>query len=125
GENDRWNDEFQYFSRNDSGKLPGLNGDVSTYRTGLAVSGEPFMKKLLKMRLDPRVYAYYARVRGNNGGSDYSENGRIGNFSDNDWSLLTGARLAWNGQEQFPFFRQLQVYVDGALSTGSDLKRQG
>lgn len=125
GENDRWNDEFQYFSRDSNGKLPGLNGDVSTYRTGLAVSGEPFVKKLLKMRIDPRVYAYYARVRGNKGGSDYSENGRIGNFSDNDWSGLFGARATWHAHEQFTYFRQLQIYVDGALSTGSDLRRQG
>lgn len=125
GENDRWNDEFQYFSRDSTNKLAGLNGDVSTYRTGFAVSGEPFMKKLLKMRIDPRVYAYYARVRGGKGGSDYSENGRIGNFSDNDWSGLFGGRVAWHAHEQFPFFRQLQIYADGALSTGSDLRRQG
>lgn len=125
GENDRWNDEFQYFSRDSTNKLSGLNGDVSTYRTGFVASAEPFMKKYFKLRIDPRVYAYYARVRGTKGGSDYSENGRIGNFSDNDWSGLFGARAAWHAHEQFPFFRQLQVYVDGALSTGSDLKRQG
>ncbi|MFO1481708.1 MAG: hypothetical protein U1F40_16030 [Turneriella sp.] len=126
GENDRWNDEFQYFSRNTDGKLPGLNGDVSTYRTGLAVSGEPFMKTIFKsFRIDPRVYAYYARVRGNRGGSDYSENGRIGNFSDNDWSGLYGARVSAHLHDQFTFFKQLIVYGDAALSTGSDLRRQG
>ncbi len=125
GENDRWNDEFQYFSRDTANKLPGLNGDVSTYRTGLAVSAEPWMKKLLKMRIDPRVYAYLARVRGGKGGSDYSENGRIGNFSDNDWSGLFGGRATWHAHEQFKMFRQLQIYGDVAVSTGSDLRRQG
>ena len=125
GENDRWNDEFQYFSRDTTNKLAGLNGDVSTYRTGIVASGEPFMKKLLKMRIDPRVYAFYARVRGTKGGSDYSENGRIGNFSDNDWSGLFGGRVAAHLHEQIPLFTQLIAYVDGALSTGSDLRRQG
>ncbi|WP_041948581.1 hypothetical protein [Turneriella parva] len=125
GENDRWNDEFQYFSRDTTNKLAGLNGDVSTYRTGIVASGEPFMKKLMKFKLDPRVYAFYARVRGTKGGSDYSENGRIGNFSDNDWSGLFGARLAAHLNEQVPIFSQLIVYVDGAMSTGSDLRRQG
>lgn len=125
GENDRWNDEFQYFSRDSTNKLAGLNGDVSTYRTGIVASGEPFMKKLMKLRIDPRVYAFYARVRGTKGGSDYSENGRIGNFSDNDWSSLFGGRVAAHLNEQVPIFSQLIVYVDGALSTGSDLRRQG
>lgn len=125
GENDRWNDEFQYFSRDSTNKMPGLNGDVSTYRTGLVASFEPLMKKFTDWRIDPRVYAFYARVRGDNGGSDYSENGRIGNFSDNDWSGLFGGRVAAHLHENLSQFSQLIVYVDGALSTGSDLKRQG
>lgn len=126
GENDRWNDEFQYFSRNTDGKLPGLNGDVSTYRTGFVLSGEPFIKTLFKgFRIDPRVYSYYARVRGNRGGSDYSENGRIGNFSDNDWSALHGARVSAHLHDQVKLFKQLIVYGDAALSHGSDLRRQG
>jgi hypothetical protein len=126
GENDRWNDEFQYFARDANGKLPGLNGDVSTYRTGFSVSAEPFMKKIIKtFRLDPRAYAYYARVRGNKGGSEYSENGVIGNFSDNDWSSLFGTRITAHLHEKFTFFRQLIVYGDVGFSTGSDLKHQG
>ncbi|MCX7633680.1 MAG: hypothetical protein N2Z22_10150, partial [Turneriella sp.] len=99
---------------------------VSTYRTGFVVSGLPFMKTIVKdFPIDPRVYAYYARVRGNKGGSDYSENGRIGNFSDNDWSALYGARIASHLHEKIKFFKQLIVYADAAISQGSDLKRQG
>ncbi len=125
GENDRWNDEFQYFSRHESGKMAGLNGDVSTYRTGAVVSALPLMKKMLKSRLDPRVYGFYARVRGNKGGADNSENGRIGNYSDNDWSALAGSRISYRFDDIMPTFRQFIVYGDVGLSTGSDLKRQG
>ncbi|MFZ5629920.1 MAG: hypothetical protein ACOY5B_12375 [Spirochaetota bacterium] len=125
GENDRWNDEFQYFSRHESGKQPGLNGDVSTYRTGAVISALPLMKKILGTRLDPRIYGFYARVRGNRGGSDNSENGRIGNYSDSDWSALAGGRVSYRLDDILKGFKQFNVYVDGALSTGADLKRQG
>lgn len=125
GENDRWNDEFQYFSRHEAGKMAGLNGDVSTYRTGLVLSGLPLFKKVLKSRLDPRVYTVYARVRGNKGGADNSENGRIGNYSDNDWSLIAGSRVSYRFDDIMPLFRQWIVYGDWALATGQDLKRQG
>lgn len=125
GENDRWNDEFQYFSRHEKGKLSGLNGDVSTYRTGFVVSALPLVQKMLRMGLDPRVYLFYAKVRGNRGGSDRSENGRIGNFSDNDWAMLAGTRASYRIDEIMPVFRNFTIYADVALSTGADTKRLG
>ncbi|MCB1201463.1 MAG: hypothetical protein KDK41_12520 [Leptospiraceae bacterium] len=125
GENDRWNDEFQYFSRHESGKQAGLNGDVSTYRTGFVAGGLPFMQKLLGSRLDPRVYWFYAQVRGNSGGSDRSENGRIGNFSDNDWAMLTGTRASYRLDDIIPGFSNFTVYADFAMSNGGDVQRLG
>ncbi|MDW8305928.1 MAG: hypothetical protein RML34_02535 [Leptospiraceae bacterium] len=125
GENDRWNDEFQYFSRHEEGKMAGLRGDVSTYRTGIVLSAMPFFRKKIKSRLDPRLYTIYARVRGNKGGADNSENGRIGNYSDNDWSLIAGSRISYRFDDIMPIFRQWIVYADFGYSQGQDLKRQG
>lgn len=121
-----WNDEFQYFTRDDSEVTSGLNGDVSTYRWGAIFSFKEFVANLMPSTLetDPRLYAYYARVRGNGGGSDRSENGTIGNFSDNDWSAMGGARVATSVKD-VPMLDSLLVYVDGAMSAGQDIKRDG
>lgn len=119
GDDQRWNDEFQFLTRDENEIMAGLNGDVSTYRWGGVLSFEEATKGLkLLDRLDPRLYGFYARVRGDGGGSDRSENGRLGNFSDNDWSAMYGGRVALD------FLKETGFYADLALSTGKDIRRQ-
>jgi hypothetical protein len=125
-EGERWNDEFQFFTRDDGEVVEGINGDVSTYRWGAVFSfKEPVSKSLpKKFELDPRVYGFYALVRGNGGGLDRSENGAVGNFSDNDWSALGGGRLVFTANK-LSFLEKAVVYGDAAYSMGTDLKRKG
>ncbi len=119
-----WNDEFQYFTRDDGEQMGGLNGDVSTYRTGLVVSLKELVGMPSGMELDPRLYGFFANVRGNGGGADRSENGQIGNFSDNDWSAMGGGRASFS-MSTLPLTKSLMVYADAAVSAGTDLKRDG
>lgn len=98
--------------------LAGLNGDVSTYRWGGIFSFEEALPK----GMDPRLYGYYATVRGNGGGSDHSLNGQLGNFSDNDWAAMFGGRFAYH--VNLKLFEELTVYTDFAYSTGKDLKEE-
>ena len=116
-----WNDEFQFLTRDENAILRGLNGDVSTYRWGAVFS---FRELIPSKELDPRVYGFFALIRGNDGGSDRSENGQIGNFSDNDWSALGGARISYS-PPSLAILENFIVYADAAYSFGRDLKREG
>ncbi len=115
----RWNDDFKFFTRDEEAVTEAQQGDVSTYRWGVVAS---FKELLAPLALDPRLYAYYAAIRGNDGGADRSQNGQIGNFPDNDWAAMFGGRLSYVPAEP-PLFHSLTLYVDAAASTGQDLKR--
>lgn len=123
---ERWNDEFQFLTRDDAEVQEGLNGDVSTYRWGVVVSFEELFRSFFPSYIDFdfRPYFYYARVRGNGGGADRSENGQIGNFSDNDWSLMAGGRFILT-LKRILMFQNISVYADMAFSSGQDIKREG
>jgi len=66
--------------------------------------------------MDVRAYGFYTDVGALGSGSDISYNGRLGNFSDNDWTANAGLRLAYTiGDMVTPF-----ASID--LSTGVDRK---
>jgi len=66
--------------------------------------------------MDVRVYGFYTDVGALGSGSDISYNGRLGNFSDNDWTANAGLRVAYTiGDMVTPF-----ASID--MSTGVDRK---
>ncbi|MCB1314817.1 MAG: hypothetical protein KDK27_02630 [Leptospiraceae bacterium] len=84
----------QYISH-DSEKQEGFNGDVNTYRQGLTyrfpIYGD---EELGGTHFDVRAFYYYAQFGAlDDGGSDRTNEGASGNFSDEDFSFLRGARL--------------------------------
>ena len=69
----------------------GFRGDRMTRRHGAQLVINP--EKL--PNLDVRAHAFYTDVGALGSGSDISYNGRLGNFSDNDWVANFGARAAY------------------------------
>ena len=66
--------------------------------------------------LDLRAYSFYTDIGSLGSGSDISYNGRLGNFSDNDWTANAGLRLAYTiGDVVTPF-------ASFDMSTGVDRK---
>ena len=122
-----WNDEFQFLVRDDSEILAGFRGDVSTYRFGIIAGFKELLDKSFKHILDPRAYIYYANIRGNGGGSDRSENGERGNFSDNDYQLLFGGRIFYGVASSLlpDAIEEVSLFADVAYSVGQDIRREG
>jgi hypothetical protein len=69
----------------------GFRGDRMTRRHGAQLVITP--EKL--PNLDVRAHAFYTDIGALGSGSDISYNGRLGNFSDNDWVANFGARAAY------------------------------
>lgn len=81
-----------YVGQNDD-PLRGFRGDKMTTRYGgvLAVDNLPLPEIL---GLDIRAYGFYTDIGALGTGSDISYDGRLGNFSDNDWVMNYGARVS-------------------------------
>ena len=111
----------QYISYDDT-KVKGFNGDVNTLRNGF-VYAFPFIggsEYYNETHLEARAFYFFARYGGlADGGSDRTNKGTTGNFADNDYSFMRGARL--NGGIGGKFRAQLTY----AESFGLDRKRQG
>jgi hypothetical protein len=88
-ENDDVN--FVGFIGSQSTQTFGFRGDRMTRRHGLELVINP--DKL--PGLDVRAYTFYTDVGALGSGSDISYNGRLGNFSDNDWIVNYGLRAAY------------------------------
>lgn len=73
----------------------GFRGDRMTTRYGgmLVIAPEQ------APGLDLRAHAFYTDIGAPGTGSDISYNGRLGNFSDNDWVFNTGLRLAYTAAD--------------------------
>lgn len=94
----------------------GMNGDVNTIRYGL-VYENPTLAKAFLPGLTLRAFAYFADIGGVGHGADITYEGRLGNFADNDWSSLFGARATY---ETKMGNLGIMAYVDGAFSMGID-----
>ncbi|MBL8022323.1 MAG: hypothetical protein JNM27_21785 [Leptospirales bacterium] len=85
----------QYLSVDDE-KVDGFNGDVNTYRYGFTYM-YPFIAAVdpkTQTHIEARAFTFFARYGGlNDGGSDRTNKGTTGNFADNDFTQMRGARL--------------------------------
>lgn len=109
----------QYLSFDDE-KVDGFDGDVNTYRYGF-VYMFPFIRaqnSLKETHIEARAFYYFARFGGlNDGGSDRTNKGTTGNFSDNDFSTMKGVRL------NAGFRGYVRGQITYAESAGIDRKR--
>jgi hypothetical protein len=119
------------FVRYVSGRQPtlGLRGDTYTLRTGLAfdidvlgLANDPASEVKNPNSLTLTAYWFYADVGGgpiDESGADVSFGGALGNFSDNDFTQLFGARAAYalDGESL-----DLTIFGEFAQSTGIDRK---
>lgn len=87
GENDRAN-FFDYIAQSDVQTF-GFRGDHMTRRHGLAAVLMPVEG------LEARAYAFYTDIGALGSGSDISYDGKLGNFSDNDWVANVGVQAEW------------------------------
>lgn len=90
----------------------GFRGDRMTRRHGAVLMIQPEMVP----DLDVRAYGYYTDIGALGSGSDISYNGRLGNFSDNDWIFNYGVRASYTIADLITPFASF----DG--STGIDRK---
>jgi hypothetical protein len=67
----------------------GFRGDRMTTRHGAMLTVNPVKD------LDTRAYFFYTDIAAAGTGSDISYNGRLGNFSDNDWVANWGVRASY------------------------------
>ncbi len=86
---------FVTYISHDNEKVDGFDGKVDTYRYGFVytypVIGD---SELGGTHLEGRVFWYLARYgAGNEGGSDLSTLGVSGNFPDDDYTIMRGARI--------------------------------
>lgn len=65
----------------------GFRGDKMSRRYGLMLAADGLSDKI-----DARAYAFYTDIGALGSGSDISYNGRLGNFTDNDWLANFGLR---------------------------------
>ena len=111
------------FVRYVSGQQPvlGLRGDSFTLRSGLVYEQEG--DNALVKGLMFKAYFFYADIGGGpieETGADISYGGSLGNFSDNDWAAVYGARAGYT--LALDEDAKVTVYAEGAQSTGIDRK---
>ncbi|MEO1270988.1 MAG: hypothetical protein AAFX99_23105, partial [Myxococcota bacterium] len=111
------------FVRYIGGREPvlGLRGDTFTLRTGLVYEQEG--DNALVEGLMLKAYAFYADIGGgpiDETGADITYGGSLGNFSDNDWAAVYGARAGYT--LGIDAGTELTVFAEGAQSTGIDRK---
>ena len=73
----------------------GLRGDTYTFRSGAVYENE----NAALDGLVAKAYGFYADLGGgpiDETGADLSYGGSLGNFSDNDWAAVLGARVAYD-----------------------------
>lgn len=110
---------FVTYISHDNEKVNGFDGDVNTYRSGFVytypVIGDSEVGGTF---LEGRVFYYLAQWgAGDEGGSDRSNLGTGGNFADNDYSIMRGARISGG------FRDYIKVSATWAESFGIDRKR--
>ena len=108
------------FVRYVGGRQPvlGLRGDTYTLRTGAIYENEGDLVDGLTFK----AYAFYADIGGgpiDETGADVSYGGALGNFSDNDYTALFGARAAYELKTDS---LRLNFYGEFNQSTGLDRK---
>lgn len=112
------------FVRYVSGRNPvlGLRGDTYTLRSGAVYENDKLVDGL-----DVKAYGFYADIGGgpiDESGADISFGGSLGNFSDNDFVTLFGARASYelklSDQESNP--SHVLAYGEFAHSQGIDRK---
>jgi len=116
-----------YFSH-DSERVENFNGDAAVLRHGLVYESRDILdwksKNLGENYVQARGYFFLVRYGAvNQGGADRSNNGATGNFSDNDFSTMSGLRV--NSAHIIPLSGALknlvlEPFVDTALSAGID-----
>lgn len=80
------NANFVSYAGQSTTQTYGFRGDHMTKRTGGVLALEP------KDNVELRAYGFYTDVGALGTGSDISEGGLLGNFSDNDWVANVGVR---------------------------------
>lgn len=107
GENDRAN-FFNYIAQSDTQTF-GFRGDHMTRRHGLTAVLTPVDG------LEARAYAFYTDIGALGTGSDISYDGKLGNFSDNDWVANVGVQAEWA-------FGPVTPFIGAHYSMGIDRK---
>ena len=80
----------QYLSSDSQSEL-NFRGDTNTFRFGgVYENTHPALGGF-----QPRVFAFYADLGAFASGSDRVYQGALGNFADNDWNAMAGARLTY------------------------------
>lgn len=112
-------DEVDFFTRQESeSSNVNFDGQTNTYRTGLV-----YENTKLVQGLELRAFGFYADVGAGDirtsSGVDVTYGGKLGNFADNDYSLMFGGRVGY-------FFKTDTLKVGGygefARSAGIDRK---
>ena len=109
-ENDNAN--FVSFIGQNATQSFGFRGDHMTRRFG----GMYVLKGV--EGLDARAYGFYTDIGALGSGSDISYNGRLGNFSDNDWTANGGVRVSYTIADSVTPFASFD------MSTGIDRKEE-
>lgn len=96
GSNDNAN-FFSFISQSTSQTF-GFRGDHMTRRHGLTLVANEVVENL-----DVRAYAWYTDIGALGTGSDITYDGKLGNFSDNDWVANFGVRGSFSAGPVTPF----------------------
>lgn len=109
-------DFVDYAGRNPT--IAGFRGDTNTMRFGGVYKNTSLLEGL-----DLRAFGFYADIgastRSVSTGADRTRAGKLGNFSDNDYSWMTGARAAYDWDFDSG---SLGGFAEGAYSDGIDRK---
>lgn len=92
----------------------GFRGDKMTFRSG----GEFIINPEAVPELDVRAYGFYTHVGAAGTGSDLSYQGRLGNFTDRDWTVNYGVRAAYT------IIGKITPFAEFAGSAGIDRKER-
>jgi hypothetical protein len=109
------------FFSHDNQRVRFFDGDVNVLRAGLIYDSRNLLNwkgPLTGDMLQNKLYAFGARYGAvSRGGSDRSNLGASGNFSDNDYNFMFGTRFLFNlPRKRFV----LKTYADAAVSVGID-----
>ncbi|MDX1960844.1 MAG: hypothetical protein SFU98_19890 [Leptospiraceae bacterium] len=112
---------FIRFLSSDNTTVKNLNGASATYRQGFIYRYPIFGEsEFIGSHADIRVFYFYSKFSGSNqpfGGADRTNNGTSGNFADNDFSIMRGARFNFGYDK---WFRSSFTYAE---SYGIDRKQ--